>query len=271
MVYEAGLLEDRWPWFAFETTDGPTLDAVLAFDTLPVIEVAALVRDISDILELAHHRGVIHRGLRPNRILITASRRFPLCVPDWSDAIVHDATSQVRHVVSEASRSYVAPELLRQDADRAIHRIDGRADVFALGVIAHRALIGGLPVARGRSGERYAPSHERCADAPRELTALIDSMLAFEPLDRPSAAEVRAEIDWLFATAPQLQVMAARPPSVRNASPGLPEPLISPDELVALAERQRVRRPRWTPEVRYVEGAQTGDDDFICDDIDVLE
>jgi serine/threonine protein kinase len=73
IVYEAGLLEDRWPWFAFETTSGPTLDALLVSGSIPVIEVAALVRDISDILEQAHRRGVIHRALRPNGIVITAA------------------------------------------------------------------------------------------------------------------------------------------------------------------------------------------------------
>jgi serine/threonine protein kinase len=267
VVYEAGLLEDRWPWFAFEANSGPTLDAVLVSGPLPVVEVAALVRDISDILEHAHHRGVIHRGLRPNRIVITAARRYPLCIPDWSEAIVHDATSHGRPEVSEASRSYVAPELLRHETGDARNRVDGRADVFALGVIAHRALTGGLPFARGLGAQPYAPSHERCTAAPRGLTALIDSMLAFERRDRPSASEVRADIDSLFATASELQLPEGATGKAPRAAPGLPAPQLSPDELVTLAERQRFRRPRWTPEVRYVETTDVADDEFTGDDV----
>jgi serine/threonine protein kinase len=249
VVYEVELLPDGRPWFAFEANSGPTLDALLASGPLPVIEVAALIRDLADILEHAHRRGVIHRGLRPNRVVITATRRYPLCIPDWSEAIVHDATTHVQHVVSEASRSYIAPELLRHGADGPQNLIDSQVDVFALGVIAHRALTGGLPVARGLGAEPYAPSYERRRNAPRELTALIDSMLAFERLDRPSASEVRAGVDWLFATELH-QVPVARP---REAPPSVPVAPMSPDELVALAQRQRFRRPRWTPEVRYVE------------------
>jgi eukaryotic-like serine/threonine-protein kinase len=249
IVYETGRLPDRRPWFAFEANSGPTLDALLASGPLSVIEVAALVRDLADILEHAHYRGVIHRGLRPNRVVITAARRYPLYIPDWSEAIVHDATGDVRYTVLEGSRSYVAPELLRHGVG-AQGAIDDRVDVFALGVIAHRALTGGLPVARGLGAEPFAPSHERRPDAPRALTALIDSMLAFDRLDRPGAADVRAGVEWLFATTSQLQGASA--PARETRQPVVPVPM-SPDELVAQSQRLRFRRPRWTPEVRYVE------------------
>jgi len=249
IIYEAGRLPDRRPWFAFEANSGPTLDALLASGPLSVIEVAALVRDIADILEHAHYRGVIHRGLRPNRVVITAARRYPLYIPDWSEAIVHDATGDVPYVVPEGSRSYVAPELLRHNGG-ARGTIDDRVDVFALGVIAHRALTGGLPVARGLGAEPFARSHERRTDAPRALTALIDSMLAFDRLDRPGAAEVRAGIEWLFATTSQLQ---GTPAPTREAPQAMVPVPMSPDELVVQSQRQRFRRPRWTPEVRYVE------------------
>jgi serine/threonine protein kinase len=200
---------------------------------------------------------VIHRGLRPNRVVNTAARRYPLCIPDWSEAIVHDAITYVPPAVLESSRSYVAPELLRHDDSGAHGVIDGRVDVFALGVSAHRALTGGLPVAAGPGARRYPPCHERRRDAPRALTALIDSMLAFDRLDRPSAADVRVGVDLLFATAPQLQAPVAparETPQMMAVAP------VSPDDLVVLARRQRFRRPRWTPEVRYVEATDAAED-----------
>src|ERR1043165_5240866 len=84
IVYESGLLRDRRPWFAFELIHGTTLDDLLAPRALPI-------RELAHILEHAHRRGVIHRGLRPDRIVMTPQRRFPLCIPDWSEAIAHDA------------------------------------------------------------------------------------------------------------------------------------------------------------------------------------
>jgi serine/threonine protein kinase len=169
--------------------------------------------------------------------------------------------------VSEASRSYIAPELLRVEAAGSRNVIDGRTDVFALGVIAHRALTGCLPIARGLGAEPYAPSHERRPDAPRELTALIDSMLAFERLDRPTSSEVRTDVDSLFATESPLQVPVEQTREAPLAATGLPVPPMSPDELVALAQRQRVRRPRWTPEIRYVETTDIPDGETIVDDV----
>jgi serine/threonine protein kinase len=248
IVYEAGCMRDHEPWFAFESSSGPTLDALLASSPLPLIAVAALLRDVADILEHAHARGVIHRGLRPNQIVISTAGRYPLCIPDWSGAIVHDAATQIPQQISDASRSYVAPELLRQHSGGVESPIDGRVDVFSLGVIAHRALTGGLPFAPGLGAEPYAPSHERRPDAPRALTALLDSMLAYQQADRPSAADVRASVDLLFTTASEQQLPAA---FAVEAPPATPSSPTSPEALVALAERQYVRRPRWTPEVRY--------------------
>jgi serine/threonine protein kinase len=250
IVYEAGCLRDHEPWFAFEANSGPTLDALLASSPLPLVAVAALLRDIADILEHAHERGVIHRRLRPNQIVISTAGRYPLCIPDWSDAIVHDAATHAPLQISDASRSYVAPELLRHHSDSVPGRIDGRVDIFSLGVIAHRALTGGLPFAPGFGAEPYAPSHERRPDAPRALTALLDSMLAYRQTDRPTAAHVRGSVDLLFTTASEQQLPIAFAVETPPTAPTSPA---SPEALVALAERQYVRRPRWTPEVRYAE------------------
>jgi serine/threonine protein kinase len=253
IVYEAGCLPHYGPWYAFEANSGPTLDALLASGPLPVVAVAALLRDIADILENAHHRGVIHRGLRPSRIVITAAGRNPLCIPDWGDAIVYDATSHAPQALTEAARSYIAPELLRH-ASGDIPHLDGRVDVFSLGVIAHRALTGRLPFAPGLGAEPYAPSHERRPEAPRGLTALIDSMLAYQRMDRPTASEVRTSVDQLFARASAYPV----PIAFAGEAPLLPP--ASPEDLVALEERRYVRRPRWTPEVRYAEAIDIIDD-----------
>jgi serine/threonine protein kinase len=271
IVYESGLLRDRRPWFAFEVIRGPTLEEVMASGTMPIIEVAGLVRDLAEILEHAHRRGVIHRGLRPDRIVVTNDRRFPLCIPDWSEAIAHDASACVPP--PDGCHGYVAPELAHQDAGGA-ERVDDRADVFALGAIAYRALTGVLPFAVGSEVVPCVPVHERRPGTPRELAAIIDSLLSFDRFDRPSASEVRGEVDWLFSTLPALQQRAAVADCPSSASSDQPEMLhhevpSSKDakDRVVLLEHPRMRRPRWTPTVHNVETTQV---DIVLSDDDDL-
>src|SRR6185436_20521780 len=63
----------------------------------------------------------------------------------------------------------------------------------------------------------YVRAHDRRPDAIPELAAIIDSLLSFDRFDRPSASEVRADVDWLFATLPELRYHTA----VRRASPAI--------------------------------------------------
>jgi serine/threonine protein kinase len=244
VVYESGVLPERRPWFAFERISGTTLEEVLAPGPLSSGDVACLIRDLTDIVEHAHRRGVIHRGLRPDRIVITVDRRYPLCVPDWSEAIAHDATTHVPQATPSGSRSYIAPELAHQGALGTQELVDDRADVFALGAIAYRALTGQPPFATPESAS-YTPAHELRPDAPAELAALIDSLLAFDRFDRPSASEVRADIDWLFASIPVLQQRPAiaSEPSYGQDAAVREQPVDAP----------RTRRSRWTPDVHFVE------------------
>lgn len=297
VVYESGVLRDRRPWFAFEMVGGPTLEELLARGPVSLLEVAGLLRDISDILEHAHRRGVIHRGLRPERIVITSERRYPLCIPDWSESMAHDATSHLPQGTSRGSRSYVAPELAHHGAGGTQEIVDDRVDMFALGVIAYRALTGCLPFARpdgdGDSGGDdndddgvYVRAQDRRPDATPELAAIVDSLLSFDRFDRPSASEVRTDVDWLFETLPELRHRTAArrevPPitssprddsrnggagpnksgqaaGVQRAAPGPGEATGAGNRTtsghgdIVRLDQPRLRRPRWTPDVRYLE------------------
>jgi eukaryotic-like serine/threonine-protein kinase len=260
VVYESGVLRDRRPWFAFEMISGPTLEDRLADGPLAVDEVTAMVRDVVDVLAHAHRRGVIHRGLRPERIVFTPERRYPLCIPDWSEAIAHDATTHTPFATWDGAQRYVAPELAVQLADGSRPHIDDRVDMFALGVIAYRALTGQLPFdaapsVQGVPHAPYVPALERRPDASPELATLIDSLLAFDRFDRPSALEARAAIDWVLGAGGDLPRLAAA------SGPHRREPLV-------VIEPRRSRQPRWTPEIHYPETTEV--DIQPCDDGDGL-
>jgi len=252
IVYESGVLKNRRPWFALEAIGGPTLEELLAASAtgvLPVVEAAGLVRDLADVLQHAHRRGVIHRGLRPDRIVVTPGRRHPLCIPDWSEAIAHDATSHLPERTLAGAAHYVAPELAQQGAGRGNELVDDRVDMFALGVIAYRLLTGRLPFALVRDAAPHVAACELRPEAPVELTKLIDSLLSVDRFDRPSASEVRAELDWLFTALPVLQprVATRRTAPVMKPPAVMPGPSIDGQDVVS----PRSRPSRWTPDVPY--------------------
>jgi eukaryotic-like serine/threonine-protein kinase len=233
-VYESGLLPDRKPWFAHERVDGATVADLLANGALETPHAAALLRDLAEVIEHAHRRGVIHCGLRPDRVAVTGrTRGYPLCITDWADARTHDTSAPPPPLTFP---DYAAPELVNGDT------IDDRADVFALGVIAYQALTGELPfdgvwiatVADGTT--QHVPTEIRCPDAPRELTGLVDQMLAWDRWDRPSSAEVHADLAALAA----------------DLSPAPPRPNIV-----------RIRKPKWTPALPMGEGLP----DIVADDL----
>jgi len=222
-VYESGVHHGR-AWFAIERVAGPTLREHMSPGAIDRVDAIALLRDLSEVLGHAYARGIVHCGIRPERIVLTGrTRGFPLCVIDWSDARPHDARLQ-QYRPPDAAWHYTSPELACGDP------IDDRTDVFAIGVLAYQLLTGRLPFDQGilaivdDGTTQHVPTAVHCPDVPPELTHLIDTMLAYDRWDRPSATEVFGELSWIadaFAT----------PIHTRPAAAGM----------------LRLRRPRWTP------------------------
>lgn len=173
-VYECGALRDGRPWIATELIEGPSLSALLADEgRLGVPMVLTLLAGVAEILHYAHTRGLVHRNLCPDAI---ASRPEGPCIVDWRNARGREGEAPQR--VPADRFAYQPPEVIGGEP------ADSRADVFALGAIAYEALTGTRPV---------AGLARRFPAAPARLMALLDRMVAHDPLVRPTAAEVRAE------------------------------------------------------------------------------
>ncbi|MGE0547319.1 MAG: serine/threonine-protein kinase [Kofleriaceae bacterium] len=222
-IYEAGLLPDRRAWLAHELIEGTATTSLLEPGAMDRIDAIALLRDIAEVLDHAHSRGVVHGGLFPDRIVLTGlSRGFPLCIADWSDVRAHDA-SPIPHVPTTMTWHYSAPELAAGEA------IDDRADVFSLGVIGYELLTGQLPsrvqIATSEHERSHALLEQQCPDAPPELTSLVDRMLSYDPKHRPTSAEIHEE----------LLVLTDRLGSVDGPH----------------GASIRIRQPKWTPPLRF--------------------
>lgn len=191
-MYECGSLPGARPWLAVEALDGETVASALAAGPLAVTQVIALVHGIAETLAHAHALGIVNGGVRAEAIVLREGRSP--CLIDWRGARVESQ--------------------------------DGSLDVLALGVIAHRALTGELPVAR--------------AHGPAPLIALVESMLEADPAERPSAAAVAAEAARL--TTPGALDETDEPAVV------VEDILLVEPPPVALPESLRIR---WTPSTGY--------------------
>lgn len=170
-VYECGVLPDKRPWTAFELIDGTTIGELQRPGPMPVADVIAMLRDVGDLLSHAHARGVVHRQLTAHTIVKTAERSLGHAVVNWDSALTLDTRANVM--------------------------LDTRDDVFALGVVAFRALTGVMPDVQ--------PTRDAFPAAPTELARLIDEMLATEPVARPTSAEVVDRAQWLATTTEPLK------------------------------------------------------------------
>ena len=189
-VHECGVLGDRRPWSAVERMAGTSFKQLTGDGPISLSELVIMLRDVGDILQHAHERGVVHRRLTATTIVRTHQRRSGHAIADWADARTLDTGSEVA--------------------------VDPRDDVYALGRIAFRGLTGldfMTPASSGTwrvsnlgpndpttgsvtnpvSAAAHSPS------APAELTALIDQMLA-EPAARPLAGDVFDRAHWLCDT-----------------------------------------------------------------------
>ena len=185
--------------FAMGYVEGESLAARLArTGPLGIRDTVRLLQDVGYALAYAHGRGVVHRDIKPDNIMIERATGRAL-VMDFGIARAIAAPAQgngltrIGEVVG--TPEYMSPEQATGD------HVDGRSDLYALGLVAHTALTG-TPPFHGETTQRLLvrqltepvpPIRERRADVPAALAELIDQCVAKEPTDRLSTAEALVE------------------------------------------------------------------------------
>ncbi len=196
------------PYFAMAYVEGESLAERIKAGALPVAEALRVMREVGSALAYAHRQGVVHRDIKPQNILLEREGGRAL-VADFGISRAAAAERMTHSGVAIGTPGYMAPEQAAGTSD-----VDGRVDVYALGVVAFEMLTGKRLEDQDSGGWPIATSEARRAtrrlrpDLPDGLAEVVARAVAPRREDRwPS-------VDALLA--------ALEPFAARSAAGGVP-------------------------------------------------
>lgn len=215
---------DGLPFFIMPFVEGESLRKRIAREgALSITDTVFILRDVARALAYAHEKGIVHRDVKPDNILLTSG------AATLADFGVAKALDQARHGTDAAltgvgaslgTPNYMAPEQAAADDD-----VDHRADIYALGITAYEMLTGAPPFAdlppakvlAAHIAQPPPPIRSARNDLPDALATFVESALAKDPADRPqSADQVATLLDAALSGARVTPVTAPIRASVRR-------------------------------------------------------
>jgi serine/threonine protein kinase len=157
-VTDVQRMENGLPFVVSEFVSGGSLADKTHGTRMPWREAVALVAEIADAVAHAHTRGIVHRDLKPANILLTDESK-PV-VADFGLALSDDEHSYRSTVCG--TYQYMSPQQVSGQADR----VDGRADIYSLGVILYQLVAGRVPY---KSRDVQSLKREILSDEPAPL------------------------------------------------------------------------------------------------------
>lgn len=179
-------MDDDLAWIVMDLVEGTTLRSLMAEGPLPSEEALAIARGMAEALDHAHRRGVVHRDVKPENVLVDEDGQVRLVDFGLARLVAGETGSAAltRPTQALGTLRYMAPEQLDAPSE-----VDHRADVYSLGVVVYEMLTGVVP-----HGVVEAPS--RVAGVSRQLDRGVLRALSRDPDGRPeSAMTLLAELD----------------------------------------------------------------------------
>jgi serine/threonine protein kinase/Flp pilus assembly protein TadD len=182
-------------FIVMEYVEGQPLDVCVTGMKLSTAEILDLVRQIAEGLEAAHERGVIHRDIKPQNILVTAKRRVK--ITDFGLARWQGASTLTRTGTQMGTVHYMSPEQTEGK------RVDHRADIFSLGVILYELICARKPfdgdnptaISYAIVSSHPQPIARYSTGVPEELQQVVDKCLAKNPDERyQSVSDLLADL-----------------------------------------------------------------------------
>lgn len=210
-LYDAGMTANNRPWFAMEYVSGVNINTYCEQQNCSVEACLSLFMTVCEAIAYAHSKGIIHRDLKPANIWIdTAEHMGQPMVLDFGIATIQqpqaddDPMTGTGQVIG--TPGYMSPEQItgranQSDETQAAPRLDGRSDVFSLGVILYQLLTKRHPFAADSVTEtnykvlKESPPAIPGSQLRPDLVAIIEQCLAKDPADRyPSVPHLLADL-----------------------------------------------------------------------------
>ena len=180
--------KDSLVWIVMALIEGETLGDRLAREgTLSAPETERILSSVADALTYAHSRGVIHRDIKPDNILLERNS-LRVLVTDFGIARAAEGDGRLTLAgVAVGTPTYMSPEQAMGDGE-----IDGRSDLYSLGIVGYQMLAGAPPFSASNTpalllkqvSDPLPPLAIKAPAAPRALVAAIERALAKKPGDR---------------------------------------------------------------------------------------
>ena len=243
--------DDGIHYVAMEFVDGKSLqDWQKQFGRLSVGDTLHIVLRCAETLEQAHSVQMVHRDIKPDNIMLT--RRGQVKVADFglAKALDDDDMSMTQSGTGLGTPYYMAPEQARN----AKH-VDGRSDIYALGITLYHCLTGKLPftgnsameVVLAKEKGNFPSIRKLNPEVPERLELILDKMIAKDPAQRfQDCGELIRLLNGLNLASPSLSFIDAPDKvtvtgSSRSAAPGAPtRKLVPGDATAAMSGRHAV-------------------------------
>jgi len=222
-IYQVGMTANDEPFVVQKLIEGTTLRGVLknSDNRLPISQSINIMRQVCLAVDAAHAAGIVHRDLKPENLLVEPDGR--VYVADFGLAILEDDEQNKRGREVAGTPLYMSPE---QFAGR-VEWLDGRSDIWALGVIFYEILSGKTPFSGNSLNELKdqiknkdpRPIHQRDPKIPPVFDAFFRKCCAKNVADRfASAREMIIELDAITASLPLIATAGWDLASSRSSS-----------------------------------------------------
>lgn len=186
-------------YIVMEYIKGVTLKKIVPENGMPFGEFMNIYRQILDALQFAHLKGIFHRDLKPDNIMVTENNR--IVVMDFGLARRQDSSAITVSGTTFGTPAYMAPEQVQSGNQ------DDRTDQYSLGVVAYEMLTGRIPfhdeitvnVMLKHVTEEPPPLRQFRNDIPEQIEEIVLKMLEKDPVHRFSSLdEVKESLDNAF-------------------------------------------------------------------------
>ncbi len=244
-------IEGHQPFIAMEFVRGRTLGAVIEEDApLDIVRTCDLTQQLLRAIAHAHERGIVHRDLKPANVMITIGPdgREHIKILDFGIAGLFDDARQTR--LTQTGQVLGTPGYLSPEQAQGQH-VDGRADLWAVGVMLYAMLSKRLPFPGKVAADRIVallteppvPIAPFRPELPPTLGTVLDRMLTKDPAGRYQTAE---EVSRALAAAVSEQTTGPAAPAVAGPAPAGP-PTTSGPSTVGASPAPAARWPRGMP------------------------